>query len=87
MTFSNGMQWVTFSPISDNMILHYNKSSVAIDFFSLVYMIVYPFVNFPSSYILDKVSVRLGVKFLLKIVIYCIIGHYYRRRIQITNKL
>ena len=55
------MQWVTFAPLSDFLVDHYKKTAIEIDTFSLVYMIVYPFVNFPSSYIIDNVSIRLGV--------------------------
>ena len=56
------MQWVTFAPISKYIVAHYKKTSFQIDLFSLLFMIIYPIVNFPCSYITDKISIRLGVK-------------------------
>ena len=66
LNFSNGMQWVTFSAIAENFGKYMEISDFKVDLFSLLYMIVYPFVNFPCSYIIDSKSMRLGV-FLNKI--------------------
>ncbi len=58
---SNGMQWVTFSPIADKFQKVYGMSRFLVDLFSMSYMIAYPFINFPSSYIIDNKSMRAGV--------------------------
>jgi fucose permease len=57
------MQWVTFSAVADRFKKVYGISTTAVDLFSMSYMIVYPFINFPSSYVIDNKSTRLGVKF------------------------
>jgi FLVCR family feline leukemia virus subgroup C receptor-related protein len=62
LSFSNGMQWVTFAPIASKFKKVYNLSTYHVDLFSLIYMMAYPFVNFPSSYIIDNKSMKLGVK-------------------------
>jgi fucose permease len=56
------MQWVTFAPIANKFKEIYELDTFDVDLFSMIYMIVYPFINFPSSYIIDNKSVRLGVK-------------------------
>ena len=55
------MQWVTYSAIADNFRTFNNISEFNVDLYSLCYMIVYPFVNFPSSYIIDNKSMKFGV--------------------------
>jgi hypothetical protein len=61
LSFSNGMQWVTFSAIADRFKLNYSLDQYQVDLFSLIYMIIYPFLSFPSSYIIDNKNLRLGV--------------------------
>ena len=61
LSFSNGMQWVTFSPIADKFKVVYNLTTITLDLFSMSYMIISTFVNFPASYIIDNKSTRLGV--------------------------
>jgi fucose permease len=61
LNFSNGMQWVTFAPIATKFKQIYKTDSFHVDSFSMIYMIVYPLVTFPSSYIIDNKSIRLGI--------------------------
>ena len=61
MSFSNGMQWVTISPIAKSFKENYNLNTIQADMMSLIYMIVYPFVTPISSYVIDNKSMRLGV--------------------------
>jgi fucose permease len=61
LSFANGMQWVTFSAIAKQFRDNYDLTQYQVDLFSTLYMIVYPFLSFPSSYIIDNKSIRLGV--------------------------
>jgi hypothetical protein len=58
------MQWVTFSAVARKFQRVYEINQYQVDLFSLLYMIIYPFVNFPSSYIMDNKNMRLGVNLL-----------------------
>lgn len=61
LSFSNGMQWVTFSAIADNFKKVLNTSSEVVDIYSLSYMYCFP-VMFPiAAYIIDNKTVRGGV--------------------------
>ena len=55
------MQWVTYAAIADNFRKFKEITEFQVDLYSLCYMIIYPFVNFPSSYIIDSKSMRFGV--------------------------
>lgn len=59
--FGNGMQWVTFSAIATQFGEEYNISSWKVNMFSLIYMIIYPFVTIPQSWLIDNYSFRLGM--------------------------
>jgi fucose permease len=61
LTFCNGLQWVTFAPIAKSFKEVYFLKTFHVDLFSMIYMFAYPFINFPSSYIIDNKSMRLGV--------------------------
>lgn len=51
---SNAMQWIQYSIIADVIVKYYGVSTTAVDWTSMIYMILYiPFI-FPGSYILDK---------------------------------
>lgn len=63
LSFSNAMQWVTFASIAAKFSKEYDIDPLAVDLFSLLYMIVYPFINFPSSYVVDNISLRFGLIF------------------------
>ena len=60
-TFANGLQWVTFSAIATKFGLHYNLESWKVNMFSLIYMIIYPFVCIPEGHLVDNYSTRLGI--------------------------
>jgi len=57
----NGMNLITFSPIAKNFSLYYGISNLAVSFFALTYMILYPLVNFPQSNFIDNISMKYGV--------------------------
>jgi fucose permease len=61
LSFANGMQWVTFSSVAKDFKREYNLDQFQVDLFSMIYMIIYPFLSFPSSYIIDNKNIRLGV--------------------------
>ena len=59
--FANGFQWVTFSAIAVDFSKHYDEPSWKVNMFSLMYMIVYPFVCIPEGWLIDNYSTRLGI--------------------------
>ena len=59
--FANGFQWVTFSAIAVDFSTHYNEPSWKVNMFSLMYMIIYPFVCIPEGWLIDNYSTRLGI--------------------------
>ena len=60
-TFANGFQWVTFSAIATKFEEHYDEPSWRVNMFSLIYMIIYPFVCIPQGWLVDNYSTRLGI--------------------------
>ena len=89
-TFANGFQWVTFSAIASKFGSHYNLESWKVNMFSLIYMILYPFVCIPQGHLVDNYSTRLGIiiasfctmaasafKLLInKSIIWCYVGQF-----------
>ena len=61
LTFANGLQWVTFSSCSDSFSTNYEMDSWKVNMFSLIYMIIYPFVCIPEGWLVDSYSTRLGL--------------------------
>ena len=59
--FANGFQWVTFSAIATKFEEHYDEPSWRVNMFSLIYMIIYPFVCIPQGWLVDNYSTRLGI--------------------------
>lgn len=59
--FANGFQWVTFSAIAADFGREYDQPSWRVNMFSLVYMIIYPFVCIPQGWLVDDYSTRLGI--------------------------
>ena len=59
--FANGFQWVTFSAISTQFSENYGTPLWKINMFSLMYMIIYPFVCIPQGWLIDSYSTRLGI--------------------------
>lgn len=51
---SNAMQWIQYSIIADVITKFYSVNTTAVDWTSMIYMVLYiPFI-FPASYLLDK---------------------------------
>lgn len=65
LSFSNGMQWVTFSAIADNFKKVLNISSEVVDIYSLSYMYCFPIIFPFAAYIIDNKSVRGGVRLVI----------------------
>lgn len=61
LTFSNGMHWVTFSSCAVQFGKYYHLSTSQVNLLSMIFMIIYPFAYLPESYIIDKISMRLGL--------------------------
>lgn len=60
----NAMQWIQYSIISDVIVKYYGISTTAVNWTSMIYMILYiPFI-FPGSYILDRLVSNFFQKFL-----------------------
>ena len=59
--FANGFQWVTFSAIAVEFSKNYKEPSWRVNMFSLMYMIIYPFVCIPQGWLIDNYSTRLGI--------------------------
>jgi MFS family permease len=55
------IQWILFAPITSEAVTFYNVPAVQIDLLSLIFMIVYLFVSFPASYIIDTWGIKLGI--------------------------
>jgi len=55
------VQWITFAPITSEAVAFYHVPALQIDLLSLIFMIVYLFVSFPASYIIDTWGIRIGI--------------------------
>ena len=55
------MQWITFAPITSEAVAFYKVPAMQIDLLSLIFMIVYIFISFPASYIIDTWGIRIGI--------------------------
>lgn len=65
ISFTNAMNWITFSPFASHARTFYGVESIAIDSLSTVYMMVYiPFV-FLSSWLIDRAGLRVGVRLII----------------------
>lgn len=61
LSFSNGLQWVCISAIADNFAKAFSLNSFEVELFSLLYMFIFPFAFPVAAYLIDEVSIRLGV--------------------------
>jgi len=59
--FSNAIQWITFSPISDELKKIYDVPSLSVELNSLLFMILFLPVGFPSEYAIDTWGPRTGL--------------------------
>ncbi|XP_046430582.1 uncharacterized MFS-type transporter C09D4.1 isoform X1 [Neodiprion virginianus] len=58
---SNAMQWIQYSIIANIVMKYYDVTDEAVNWTSLIYMVLYiPFI-FPASYLLDKLGLRVAV--------------------------
>jgi MFS family permease len=55
------LDWITFAPITVDSIALYGVSAFWIVLLSMSFMVVYIFVSFPASYIIDRYGIRIGV--------------------------
>ncbi|EGR34572.1 major facilitator superfamily protein, putative [Ichthyophthirius multifiliis] len=65
-SLGNAILWITLSPISEQIGFLYNQNQLIVNMSSLVFMLLYIFVNFPSNYVLGlncKNGVLLGAAF------------------------
>jgi len=59
---ANALVWITFSPISDQVEAKFNISSTWVNMLSLVFMIVFVPITFPSAWLLDHLGLWFGVR-------------------------
>lgn len=50
----NAFQWIEYCSITPIVVKYYNVSTLAVDWTSIIYMAMYPFLVIPASYIIDK---------------------------------
>jgi hypothetical protein len=62
VSMMNACTWITFSPFASKAAAFYGVNSLAIDMFSLCFMIVYIPCIFLSSYLIAKYGLRFGVR-------------------------
>ncbi|MFZ1980075.1 MAG: MFS transporter [Smithella sp.] len=55
------IQWIAFAPITSEAVAFYKVPAIQIDLLSIIFMVVYIFVSFPASYIIDTWGIRLGI--------------------------
>lgn len=58
---ANAFQWMEYAIITSIVTKYYHVSAVAVDWTSIIYMAIYPFIVLPVSYLIDK---KVGRKFL-----------------------
>ena len=61
LNFINGMHWVTFSSCAAKFGKFYHLNNFLVDSFSLIFMILYPVCCIPEAYIIDNISMRIGL--------------------------
>ena len=57
----NQLLWITFAAITTDATKFYGVSDLSIGLLSLIFMVVYIFVSFPASWIIDTYGLRVGV--------------------------
>jgi FLVCR family MFS transporter 7 len=55
------IQWLTFAPIASEAALFYSATSLQIDFFSMLYLVVFLVVCVPAFYVIDTYGIRIGI--------------------------
>ncbi len=57
----NQLLWITFAAITTQAMQFYNVSDLSVGLLSLSFMIVYVFISFPASWVIDTYGIRMGV--------------------------
>ncbi len=57
----NQLLWITFAAITTDAMQFYKVSDLSIGLLSLIFMVVYVFVSFPASWVIDTYGIRVGV--------------------------
>jgi len=57
----NQLLWITFAAVTTDAMQFYNVSDLSIGLLSLIFMVVYVFVSFPASWVIDTYGIRVGV--------------------------
>ncbi|NQT25606.1 MFS transporter, partial [candidate division KSB1 bacterium] len=57
----NQLLWITFAPITSSAASHFGVSDLSIGLLSMSFMIVYLFVSFPASWVIDTYGIRVAV--------------------------
>lgn len=57
----NQLLWITFAAVTTDAMQFYNVSDLSIGLLSLSFMVVYIFVSFPASWVIDTRGIRFGV--------------------------
>jgi MFS family permease len=57
----NQLLWITFAAITTDAAQFYGVSDLSIGLLSLIFMVVYIFVSFPASWVIDTYGIRVGV--------------------------
>ncbi|XP_050512593.1 feline leukemia virus subgroup C receptor-related protein 1 [Diabrotica virgifera virgifera] len=55
---ANAFQWIEYSIITNIVVKFYRVSTIAVDWTSIIYMVIYPFIVVPASYIIDTQGLR-----------------------------
>ena len=57
----NQLLWITFAAITTDAMGFFGVSDLSIGLLSLIFMVVYIFISFPASWIIDTYGIRVGV--------------------------
>jgi MFS family permease len=57
----NQLLWITFAAITTDAMQFYAVSDLGIGLLSLIFMVVYIFISFPASWVIDTYGIRVGV--------------------------
>ena len=61
LNFINGVHWVTFASCAAKLGKFYHLNHYMVDAFSLLFMFLYPFGCIPEAYLIDNVSMQIGL--------------------------
>lgn len=73
---ANSFQWMEYAIITSVVTRYYKVSTFAVDWTSIIYMAIYPFIVVPVSYLIDnKVSIN-EIEISFKIKFYICHGYF-----------